>query len=211
MNHFRFGRSIRLAVVMLFVAVAACAMFITLPVPRAEAGGAYHSNYQCCNNNMQYYNSNAYYSYPYQYSYGNYQYNSSYPYFPYNYYSYQPVYTYPPPRCTITLTALPQYNYSYNSGYYNNYNFYYPYGNQYGYQGYYPYGYGYNPYNNYNSNYYNRQMQLSWSSSNAYSASISNIGSVALSGSQSVYGYSANYVMTVNGLGGIYTCSTGNY
>jgi hypothetical protein len=50
---------------------------------------------------------------------------------------------------------------------------------------------------------------LTWNSYNATSASIDSIGSVNLSGGQSVYpGYSRTYTMTVYGNGGTATCQT---
>lgn len=115
---------------------------------------------------------------------------------------------------------------------------YYPYQQQYGgypYQQQYYYGQGYYPYNQYPSNQYyygtpscsinyryinngywyngtyHQPVQLTWTSSGAYSAYISNIGTVAQSGSQVVYpSSSANttYTMTVQGPGGSNTCYT---
>lgn len=128
-----------------------------------------------------------------------------YNYYPYgnyygNYYGNQYSYNNQPPRCTITLQAV-GYKQNYSSGNY-------PY-NYYNYNYNYPYGYNYNNYYGAYPYNYNSGAVLSWSTSNAQSASISGMGSVDLNGSKVVYP-SGNqiYTMTVNGPGGIYTCQT---
>ncbi|OGG73184.1 hypothetical protein A3A38_04770 [Candidatus Kaiserbacteria bacterium RIFCSPLOWO2_01_FULL_53_17] len=101
----------------------------------------------------------------------------------------------------VTGSGYPYYNYP-------NYN--YPYST-------YPYNYyatpsctitlgGYS----YNQNQiYNQTATLSWSSYNATSAYITNIGSVAVNGAQAVYPQqNQNYTMTVYGSGGTATCQT---
>lgn len=59
---------------------------------------------------------------------------------------------------------------------------------------------------------YNQAATLSWSSQNATSATISGLGSVSLSGSQTVYpSYNQTYTMTVYGPGGSANCQTNYY
>ena len=127
-------------------------------------------------------------------------------------------------------------NYSYpNTNYSNYYGYTYPYSgdyytNYYGYPtNYYPYGshyshYGYatqpscsitiTPAANYSHDTYRwgYPMQLTWSSSNATSASISpDVGSVSSSGSRVVYAKGQVYTMAVYGPGGTATCQTSSY
>ncbi len=124
-------------------------------------------------------------------------------------------------------------SYPYNYGNYGNYNYgnnYSSYGYNYSYPtNYYPYGshyshYGYNnppscsititPAANYGSetHRWGYPMQLTWSSSNATTASISpDVGSVSSTGSRVVYANGQTYSMSVYGPGGTATCQTSSY
>lgn len=130
------------------------------------------------------------YSYPYQYSYDTY------------------------------YGGYPYDNYGYYGNYYGSYSYptnYYPYGSHYS-----QYGYSnppscsitITPATNYSRDTYRwgYPMQLTWSSSNATSASISpDVGSVSPSGSRVVYATGQIYSMAVYGPGGTATCQTGGY
>lgn len=197
---------------LLLAVILSLLFFWAIPFSRAEATGymssngsgsyrnnSYPNNYS---GNYSYNNSNGYwntsYPYSYNYSYNTYPNNYSYNNYPYNNYSYNAYpynsyygnyygnsygynYQYPAPTCTITLSA--------GNNYWNNWN------------------------NGYYGNSYNYSAQLTWWSSNANSATINpGVGSVALSGSQTVYPSSNQvYVLTVQGQGGVRTCSTSAY
>lgn len=63
-----------------------------------------------------------------------------------------------------------------------------------------------------NAGAYSAQATLVWSSSNAQSAYISQVGAVAPNGTRSVTGYANQiYSLTVTGQGGTYTCQTQQY
>jgi hypothetical protein len=135
------------------------------------------------------------YQYPYQYSYDTYYngyYGSSYPYYyGSDYYR----------------------SYDYNSAYPTNY---YPYGSHYTHHGYSnpSCSISITPATNYSRDTYRwgYPMQLTWSSSNATSASISpDVGSVSPSGSRVVYATGSIYSMSVYGPGGSATCQTSGY
>lgn len=108
----------------------------------------------------------------------------------------------------------PYYNQYYGQGYYNQYPYYtqgyYPYGNQY-YYGTPSCSIQYQYINNgyWSGGTYHQPVQLTWSSSNAYSAYITGIGTVNPNGQQVVYpSGNTTYTMTVQGPGGSNTCYT---
>jgi len=127
--------------------------------------------------------------------------------------------------------ANSNYNYHHDSSYNNSFNAYdsYNYGN-YSYDYRYPYSYGNDYYNrntSYYSNYYaqpacsivvsryggtygyDRTVSLSWTSSNATSAYLTNVGSVGTNGAQAIYyPFNSSYTLTVYGPGGSSSCTT---
>lgn len=106
------------------------------------------------------------------------------------------------------------FNYSYGYPYYTSYDYNYGY-NNYGYNNYgYKYDYHRKPtcsistYRTNGTYPYDDSVTLSWWSSNATSAYLSNVGSVNTSGSQVVYGtHYTTYTLTVSGPGGSTSCS----
>jgi len=134
-------------------------------------------------------------------------------------------YSYPYANHHSSYSSSYPYNYNHGShpyygNYYGSYSYptnYYPYGSHYSHQ-------VYNnppscsititPATNYshNTHRWGYPMQLSWSSSNATSASISpDVGSVSSTGSRVVYAKGQIYSMSVYGPGGTATCQTGGY